>query len=319
MCGTLERIPQPTPAEPVKVIARVSSCSTIALPTAEPGPGMTESQPSGRPASWRTRASFRAEIGVCPAGLRTIALPAAIAGPSLWATRLSGKLKGLIAADDAVGHPQHHPELALARGRGLHRHRAAGQLARLGRGEGEGGDAALRLDGGGLQRLAGLGGDRQRQVLLALGDQLGGALQHLGPRVLGKVAGAEGLVGGLDRAVDQRLVALGDAPDRALVVGTLDLAPLTGRRPLAGDEQLVVGRLHGLRCHSDLLQSLQPSLAPGRRRAARSTAVPGIRQPGERGSRLFCPQVGDQDALDQCPGRLRQPLGPFRVDVGGDP
>ena len=97
LCGTLLRIPQPTPAEPVKLSARVSSCSTIALPTSEPGPGTTLSQPSGRPASTRISASFSAEIGVCPAGLRTIALPAAIAGPSLWATRLSGKLKGLIA------------------------------------------------------------------------------------------------------------------------------------------------------------------------------------------------------------------------------
>ena len=95
--GTRLRMSQPTPAEPVKVIALVSSCSTIALPTSEPGPGMTLSQPSGRPASLRIAASFRAEIGVWPAGLRTIALPAAIAGPSLWATRLSGKLKGLIA------------------------------------------------------------------------------------------------------------------------------------------------------------------------------------------------------------------------------
>ena len=77
--------------------ALVSSCSTIALPTSEPGPGTTLSQPSGRPASTRISASFSAEIGVWPAGFSTTALPAAIAGPSLWATRLSGKLKGLIA------------------------------------------------------------------------------------------------------------------------------------------------------------------------------------------------------------------------------
>ncbi len=95
--GTRLRMSQPTLAEPVKVRAEVSSCSTIALPTSPPGPGMTLSQPFGRPASSRISASFRAEIGVCPAGLRTIELPAAIAGPSLWATRLSGKLKGLIA------------------------------------------------------------------------------------------------------------------------------------------------------------------------------------------------------------------------------
>ena len=95
--GTSERISQPTGAEPVKVIARVSSCLTIASPTSEPEPLTTCSQFSGRPASSRISASLIAEIGVWPAGLSTTALPAAIAGPSLWATRLSGKLKGLIA------------------------------------------------------------------------------------------------------------------------------------------------------------------------------------------------------------------------------
>ncbi len=95
--GTRERMSQPTGAEPVKVIARVSSCSTIAFPTSPPGPQTTLSQPSGTPASTRISASLIAEIGVCPAGFSTIALPAARAGPSLWATRLSGKLKGLIA------------------------------------------------------------------------------------------------------------------------------------------------------------------------------------------------------------------------------
>ena len=40
---------------------------------------------------------FSDETGVCPAGFNTTALPAAIAGPSLWATRFSGKLNGLIA------------------------------------------------------------------------------------------------------------------------------------------------------------------------------------------------------------------------------
>ena len=97
MWAAFARMSQPTGAEPVKVSAWVRSLSTIALPTSEPGPVMTLSQPSGSPASSRISASLIAEIGVCPAGFRTTALPAAIAGPSLWATRLSGKLKGLIA------------------------------------------------------------------------------------------------------------------------------------------------------------------------------------------------------------------------------
>ena len=97
LCGAMGRMPQPTGAEPVKVIAPTSGCSTIALPTCEPGPGTTFSQPSGRPAPPRISTSLIAVIGVCPAGFSTTALPAAIAGPSLWATRLSGKLKGEIA------------------------------------------------------------------------------------------------------------------------------------------------------------------------------------------------------------------------------
>ncbi len=95
--GAFARMPQPTGGEPVKVIAPIASFSTIALPTSDPDPLTTWSQPSGRPASSRISASLIEVIGVCPAGLRTVALPAAIEGPSLWATRLRGKLKGLIA------------------------------------------------------------------------------------------------------------------------------------------------------------------------------------------------------------------------------
>ena len=41
--------------------------------------------------------------GSLDGGLRTIGLPAAIAGASLWAARLSGKLNGLIAAIGPIG------------------------------------------------------------------------------------------------------------------------------------------------------------------------------------------------------------------------
>ena len=144
-------------------------------------------------------------------------------------------------------------------GGGLHRHRAAGQLARLDRGEGERVDAALRLDRGGLDRLAGLGGDRQRQLLDPLADQLGGAVQGGGALVLGEVGGEEGLVRGGDRALDRGFVAERDPPDRAAVVGTLDLAPLAGLDPLARDEQLVIDRVHRLSSHFDLLRRFRPA------------------------------------------------------------
>jgi hypothetical protein len=90
-------MPHPTFAEPVKVIARTRSSSTSTLPISDPEPQTTFSHPSGTPASARISASLIAEIGVCPAGFSTTAFPAASEGPSLWATRLSGKLKGVIA------------------------------------------------------------------------------------------------------------------------------------------------------------------------------------------------------------------------------
>ena len=135
------------------------------------------------------------------------------------------EVEGTDRADHAVGDAQHHAELAGAGRRGLHRHGAPGQLARLDRGEGEGVDAALGLDPRGLQRLAGLGGDRQRQVVASLGDQLGGAVQHRGALVLGEVARLEGGLRGDHRPVDQRRVALRHPADDRPVVGALNLVP----------------------------------------------------------------------------------------------
>ena len=61
------------------------------------GPTTTFSHPGGSPASVSSSASRSAESGVCAAGFRTTAHPAASAGASLCATRLSGKLNGVIA------------------------------------------------------------------------------------------------------------------------------------------------------------------------------------------------------------------------------
>jgi hypothetical protein len=66
-------------------------------------PGTTFSQPGGSPASSQIAASRRALTGVWLAGLSTTAQPAASAGASLCATRLSGKLKGEIAPMTPIG------------------------------------------------------------------------------------------------------------------------------------------------------------------------------------------------------------------------
>ena len=94
---------QPTAPEPVNVIARTRSSSTRTSPISLDGPTSTLSQPGGRPASVSSSARRSAESGVCPAGLRTTAHPAASAGAILCATRLSGKLNGEIAPTTPIG------------------------------------------------------------------------------------------------------------------------------------------------------------------------------------------------------------------------
>ena len=87
----------------MKVIALTRSSSTSTSPISLAGPTRTLSQPGGSPASSSSSASVSAESGVWPAGLSTTAQPAARAGAILCATRLSGKLKGLIAPTIPIG------------------------------------------------------------------------------------------------------------------------------------------------------------------------------------------------------------------------
>ena len=97
------RMPQPTGGEPVKVIMATSGCSTRWLAVA-PAQGTTLSQPGGRPhSSMSSSASLRADSGVEEAGLSTTGQPAAMAGSTLWQTRLSGKLKGEMPATTPIG------------------------------------------------------------------------------------------------------------------------------------------------------------------------------------------------------------------------
>src|SRR4051812_35382956 len=95
--GAFARMLHPTSAEPVNEIMAMSSWVTIVSPTSPDGPGTTHSQPSGNPTSASVEARATADNGVWLAGFSTTAHPAARAGATLWATRFSGKLKGLIA------------------------------------------------------------------------------------------------------------------------------------------------------------------------------------------------------------------------------
>ena len=110
--GARALIPHPTSGEPVKVMSAMSGSSTSAFPTVDPPPVTTLRWPSGRPHSWSNIcAKVMAENGVWLAGFSTTGQPAAIAGATLWATRLSGKLKGLMAPTTPMGMRRVKPSL----------------------------------------------------------------------------------------------------------------------------------------------------------------------------------------------------------------
>ena len=77
--------------------------SMMASPTSAP-PGSTCSNPSGRPASAKTRASTTPpETAVRGSGLRMTALPSASAGATDRMDRICGKLNGAITPTTPAG------------------------------------------------------------------------------------------------------------------------------------------------------------------------------------------------------------------------
>ncbi len=97
------QICSPTSRLPVKLILRTRGSEHRALPIAPPEPVRQEMAKGGIPASSRISTSARADRGVSLAGFRMTALPAASAGPTLWATRFNGKLKGVMATTTPQG------------------------------------------------------------------------------------------------------------------------------------------------------------------------------------------------------------------------
>ncbi len=95
-------IRRPVPVWPVNATRRTSGCATSASPVSGP-PVTTLSTPGGRPASPASSATRRVVSGVVSAGLATTVLPAASAGPTLLASRVSGKFHGVIAPTTPMG------------------------------------------------------------------------------------------------------------------------------------------------------------------------------------------------------------------------
>ena len=165
------------------------------------------------------RASAIADSGVCDAGFSTIGQPAAIAGATLWATRFSGKLNGLIAPTTPIGTRSVKRELALADVGRVHGHHLAGERAGLGGGERERRHRAPGLDASGLDRLGRFLGDGAGELLVPLAEQLRGAIEDLGalPRRQRALAVHRGRR--RDRAIHLLGVARGHAVDLVPVEG----------------------------------------------------------------------------------------------------
>ena len=130
------------------------------------------------------------------------------------------------------------PSPACAR---VHRDHLAGELARLDGGERVRRHRARRLDAGGLDRLAGLVGDRARDLLVAAADQAGDLDEDLGALVRGQRA-LERARRCVDRAPRLVGAALRDAADDVAGVGRAHLDPLAGLDPLAVDQEPALGR-----------------------------------------------------------------------------
>jgi hypothetical protein len=82
--------------------------------------------------------------------------------------------------DNADRDPQRERELVLAHVRRIHRHHLAGERARRGGREREGGDGSRSLDASRLDRLCRFFGDRTSEVLGPLGEQTRRVVEDLG-------------------------------------------------------------------------------------------------------------------------------------------
>ena len=93
----------PTGTLPVKATTSTSGCPTNTSATSEVGPSSTLNIGPGSPDAWSSSAKRKATSGVFSEGLRMMGVPAAMAGPSLWATWFNGWLNGVMATAQRNG------------------------------------------------------------------------------------------------------------------------------------------------------------------------------------------------------------------------
>ena len=101
---------RPTSVDPVNATRRTPGCARSASPTSAPLPVTTLTAPGGNlpfppayVACWINSTVLSVARGVVEAGLITIVLPAAIAGPTFVPIRVRGKFHGTIPAQTPIG------------------------------------------------------------------------------------------------------------------------------------------------------------------------------------------------------------------------
>ncbi len=157
-------IRQPTDGEPVKVSSLKRGSATIRSPSSRVI-GRIETEPAGTPAASMISATASIVSGSLDGGLSTIGLPLAIAGATLWAARLSGKLNGLMPAIGPIGKRRVIPIRSFDDGHQVERDELAGHPLGLLGAEPEGQRRAVDLDQRVADRLAGLERDEPAELL----------------------------------------------------------------------------------------------------------------------------------------------------------
>ena len=225
---------QPTPGEPVNERSLKRSSAIMWSPSSR-DMGRIETAPSGRPTESMMPATVSIVSGSRDGGLRTMEQPAAIAGATLWAARLSGKLKGLIPATGPTGKRRVTPSATDMRRRQVQRDGLADHALGLLRRKAEDEGAAVGLGASIPDGLARLAHDRLGDLIAAHQDAGGDGAKRSTPLVGGQAAhGLEALDRGGDGLL--QLVRGGevrDAGEAIRVRGVRDLQTFGRRDPAA--------------------------------------------------------------------------------------